>query len=160
MTLLLIWSTFLDALPDIGIEIRRFADDSFNASDLPEDTVSILIPPGAFDNQTSTDTSIVFSTFNTSDAYPLSDQVIPQFGVASSVVSATVVGSEGSIVSNITVVLRLNVKVDKKLVFVCKLLQWFTKCNVFFYFAQDSQLPVCVFWDASAAGTSPHVLPI
>lgn len=87
--------------------------ESFNASDLPEDTVSILIPPDAFINQTSADTSIVFSAFNTSDAYPLFDQAIPQFGVASSVVSATVVGSENNIFSDITVVLRLTVKVGR-----------------------------------------------
>ena len=84
----------------------------FNASDLRQDTVSIMLSPDTFANQSMEDTSIVFSVFNRSDLYPLFNQSLPGFGVASSVVSATVVGSD-NISGNITVVLRLNIEVGE-----------------------------------------------
>ena len=103
------WSTVDWSLHvDIDTEIQRFRGEIFNASNLPRDTVSILIPPDAFANQTSAETNIVFSAFSSSDLYPSVNQTFP-FGVNSSVVSATVVGSEIS--SNITIVLKLNVPV-------------------------------------------------
>lgn len=102
----------------IDVEVRDFVAERVNASDLADDTVAIMIPPDAFMDQTMTDTNIVFSTFNTSDLYPLFNKTFPQFGVASSVVSATVTGSENSIVSNITIVLRLNIKVHKACLFI------------------------------------------
>ena len=86
---------------------------NFNASDLPQDTVSIMLSPDTFANQSMADTSIVFSVFNRSDLYPLFNQTLPGFGVASSVVSATVVGSD-NISGNITVVLRLNIEVGER----------------------------------------------
>lgn len=99
------------------VKIRDFEGRSFNASELPVDTVTIMIPPDAFTGQTAADTSIVFSTFNRSTLYPLVNRTIPQFGVASTVVSATVVGSENNISSDIIIILRLNIKVKDNCMF-------------------------------------------
>ena len=126
-------------------------DVPFNASNLTDDTVAILLPPETFANQTSPETNIVFSKFNTSELYPLFNKTFPQFAVASTVVSATVVGSEGRIASNITVILQLNITVIYS--YCCsRLLTPHAK------HLQDSQLPVCVFWNSSAAGTNCRCL--
>ena len=73
-----------------------------------------MLPPGIFINETNTsDTSIVFSMFNFSDLYPLLNKSAEEFDVASTVVSATVVGSENSemLPVNVTIVLLLHIEV-------------------------------------------------
>ena len=98
-------------IADLDVELENFVDGNVNASLLEPNTVGIFLPPDIFANQTANETSVVFSTFNSSELYPLFNKTFPEFGVASSVVSATVVGSERAISGNITIILRLNIKV-------------------------------------------------
>ncbi len=83
---------------------------SVNASDLPDDTSTIMIPPEAFENGTNETMSggVVFSMFSSPDLYPLDNETRQNFSIASNVMSATVIGMENKIFSNITIVLQLN----------------------------------------------------
>ena len=85
-------------------------DESFNASDI-SDTTAIMLPPDVFTTIRGNDISIVFSMFNSSILYPLTNKTFEEFDVASTVVSATIVDSEEVISANITVVLKLNIEV-------------------------------------------------
>ncbi|SMN12383.1 hypothetical protein SPBRAN_829 [uncultured Candidatus Thioglobus sp.] len=119
-------------------------DESLNASDI-SDTTAIMLPPDVFTTIRGNDTSIVFSMFDSSLLYPLTNKTLEDFDVASTVVSATIIGSEDMISANITVVLRLNIEVIVCMPTLC--------CIYCTFIVQDSQLPVCVFWDKNAAGT-------
>lgn len=89
-------------------------DETFSASDRSNDTSAIMIPPDAFGNETAnsgTEVGVVFSRLSSADLYPLADGTMKDFAIASQVISATVVGMENMISSNITIVLQLNYEV-------------------------------------------------
>lgn len=93
-------------MADLEVSVGEFVDSSFNASGLDNDTVMIMLPPDVFENETM-DASVVFSMFSSSELYPLTNKTFDEFNVASTVVSATVIGSK-NISANITVILKLN----------------------------------------------------
>ena len=72
-----------------------------------------MIPPDAFGNGTmsGTESGVVFSMFSLPDLYPLRNGTLEDFAIASNVISATVIGMEDMISSNITIVLQLNYEV-------------------------------------------------
>lgn len=92
-------------------------NENVGASDRPNDTSAILIPPDAFDNSTvnGAESGVVFSMFSTADLYPLGNGTLKDFSIASNVISATVIGIEDMVFSNITIVLKLNVEVHNLL---------------------------------------------
>ena len=103
-----------DCFVDLDVSIHDFMDESFNASDI-SDTNAIMLPPGVFTTIYGNDISIVFSMFNSSLLYPLTNKTFKEFYVASTVVSATIVDSEEVISANITIVLKLNIEVISNL---------------------------------------------
>ncbi len=88
-------------------------NESFDARDYRNDTSAIMLPPDAFGNETmnGTEAGVVFSMFSLPDLYPLGNGTMKDFRIASNVISATVIGSENMISSNVTIVLKLNVEV-------------------------------------------------
>ncbi len=106
------------SIADLAVSIENYMIESFNASDRRNDTSAIMIPPNAFGNETmnGTEAGVVFSVFSSPDLYPLGNGTTPDFAIASNVISATVIGSENMISSNITIVLKLNYEVTTSLI--------------------------------------------
>lgn len=97
---------------DLSVSIHNFVEQNLTARDLPNNTVSIMLPPAIFNETMGTDISIVFSEFNSSELYPLFNKSSEEFDVASTVVSATIVGSEDIVLPvEVTIVLRLHIAV-------------------------------------------------
>ena len=98
------------------MSIENYTNKSFNASDQSNDTSAVMIPPDAFGNETRSgnESGVVFSLFSSADLYPLGNGIMEDFEIASTVISATVLG-ETMISSNITIVLKLNYEVRMEL---------------------------------------------
>lgn len=95
--------------------MRNSGDDVINTTEAAsKNSVSIILPGEVFSNQSvGEDISVVFSLFQSSDLYPLTNQTFDNFSVASNLISATVIGSE-NISGNITMVMKLDSGVSKK----------------------------------------------
>ena len=75
---------------------------------------SVSIPPEAFQqlNISGDDVDIVFTLFNTSVLFPLANEIKSTFGVASSVISATIIGYDTTdLIANITFIAELEIPV-------------------------------------------------
>ena len=142
---LLKWFMFNSLHADLTVSIDDYVEN-LNATSVAVNSVSISLPPSAF-NETDNAT-IVFSMFKSSKLYPLNNLTFNEFAVASTVVSATIVGREGVIFDDteIEITLKLDSKVKQFIVWV--------NCYLHIYiYSQLFQLPVCVIWDRTAAGT-------
>jgi len=83
-----------------------------SATEFDENFSGILLPPDIFESlEFSDDVGIVFSSFTTSQLYPLRSSVPEFFSVNSSVVSATILGNYTQLNSSVHVVLQLHVEV-------------------------------------------------
>ena len=146
---------------DISEEIVR------NVSQVDNSSVSIIIPPEVFNSSILRDEeeiAMVFAEYDSSVLYPLpsnstlfTDENVTytNFSVASTLLTATIVGHENDIVdldTDITLVLKLESKVLKNCFY-----RYIIVLNNFVVF-QRSQLPLCVFWDKTAAGMMYLVL--
>ena len=102
-------------IASFSASFQDFTKPSLVAENLPNNTVSIMLPPATFNRTVGSDINIVFSEFNSSVLYPLFNKSAEEFDVASTVVSATVVDNEdvtSMLSENVTIILRLHVIVS------------------------------------------------
>ena len=138
-----------------------------NVSQVDNSSVSIIIPPEVFNSSVLRDEeeiAMVFAEYDSSILYPLPSNSIlftdenvtyTNFSVASTLLTATIVGHENDIVdldTDITLVLKLESKVLNAITIAILL------CLSNFVVFQRSQLPLCVFWNKTAAGIMNLVL--
>ncbi len=99
-----------------------------SAKTVPEGLLSITLPPNIFQNLTAADDiSVVFNTYDSSTVFPISNEtqyrlanisdpeLVGQFQVASSLVSATVIGYDVLNLPNntkVTIILKLQSNVS------------------------------------------------
>lgn len=80
-------------------------------------SVSITLPPSLFGNlnqSSDTEINLLFGAYKSSSLYPQANQTDENFAVASSVISATVIGLENDIMNlteDVSIVLKLDSEV-------------------------------------------------
>ena len=94
------------------VSLRDFEGETGNSTDYPDDYAAIMLPPDVFLNQTMTNVNIVFSSFSSSDFYPLVNKTLESFAVASNTISATVLGNASELNGYVFIVLRLHFEVS------------------------------------------------
>lgn len=87
-------------------------EENISAADFPDNYAGIMLPPIVFVNQTKTNTDIVFSSYTSSEFYPLVNRTLENYAVASSIISATVLGNDSEFNGVIYIVLRLHLEVS------------------------------------------------
>lgn len=89
-----------------------FTGGDISASDFDENYSGILLPPDVFANNPDESVGIVFSSYSSSQIYPLINKTLETFDVASSIVSATLIGNASEFNASVYVVLKLQVEVN------------------------------------------------
>lgn len=98
-------------MADFTTELMDSVPTNFSAADFDSTFSGMLLPPAIFRNQTNGSVGIVFGSFNSSRLFPLVNKSLDTFAVASTIVSATILGNVSELESSVYVVLQLESEV-------------------------------------------------
>lgn len=98
---------------DSRTELKDFSPKDINAANYNEDFSGILLPKDVFANNDTpnSDIGIVFSLYTSSQMYPLINKTLDTFNVASTIVSAILIGNDTKFNASIYIVLKLQYEV-------------------------------------------------
>ena len=85
---------------------------NINATNYQGVYTAIMLPPVVFSNKSNPVVNVVFSSFSSSELYPLVNKTMEGFEVASNIISATILGSASKLNGNVSIILMLNNKVS------------------------------------------------
>ena len=93
------------------VSLGDFAGN-INATNYQGVYTAIMLPPVVFSNKSNPVVNVVFSSFSSSELYPLVNKTVESFEVASNIISATILGNASEVNATVFIIIRLHYEVS------------------------------------------------